>query len=69
MWIDSLVLPDPIVFPAIFLVVNFLNIELNRKQRLSSLPETKMQKVFPWVIRGGIVAIAVIATSVPSVRF
>lgn len=61
-------IPDPVVFPIVFLIMNFLNIEFTRRQRLQSLPETKFQKIFPWVIRGGIVAIAFIATSVPSVN-
>ncbi|CAL8106620.1 unnamed protein product [Orchesella dallaii] len=66
-WVESLVMPDPLVFPLVFFTANMLNIEMSRRQRRTNLvPETKMQKVFPWVLRGGIVVITCFAVSVPS---
>jgi len=66
-WVESLVLPDPLVFPLVFFTANMLNIEMSRMQRkINLIPETKLQKVVPWVLRGGIVAITCVAVSVPS---
>ncbi|ODM94837.1 Mitochondrial inner membrane protein COX18 [Orchesella cincta] len=66
-WVESLVMSDPLVFPLVFFTANMVNIEMSRRQRRMNLvPETKIQKILPWVLRGGIVVITYFAATVPS---
>jgi len=65
-WLASLIHPDPLVFPTIFLISNLLNIQIQSARRLE-LPTTTLQRVLPWVFRVGIVGMSMFATLVPGV--
>lgn len=65
-WIESLTAADPFVLPGIFLAANLINIQLHSMRKLT-VPQTKLQKAFPWIFRAGIVGVSVFAAFTPSV--
>jgi len=66
LWITSLASVDPFILPLIFLAANLTNIQINSMRKLP-VPQTRLQKVIPWVFRVGVVGISVLAAFTPSV--